>query len=871
MRIFADGELLGEASADQPRADLVDAAVGDGAHSFSFPVPPETLRAGEVVRLSAYDVATGLQIGGVREVEIPAAAPLPLLLHGNIDHVTNDGWVSGWCWYPADPSRHPELVVTANGVEAGRADAADMRVDLARAGIGDGSHGFTFALPWEILSRGGEISVAVRDAATGQQVGSDAVVRVGAQVETEDRVAALERHVAMLRGELETFLRERQERDENRAARDLFRTVAAFFAELAEASTPQLAGIGLRGALAAFADNHPPIVLAVPVHPVATVLIGGDAVPSAIYRCIAALHAAGTDAVADVVVVDDGGHGGEAALLPTVVRNLRYYRVPHGRALLAGYGEAIRDARGAVVVCMSAHVRPEPGCIIALARTFDDEPEAVVVGAQIARVDGTAEYVGDALSPDLRRHFEGRDEPADRPEWGYMRSVETVDSRLFAIRSGVGWAENYRTLDAAAIELCLAARARGGAVLYQPAARAVLSTDAAAQDAADVEDLEALRMRWQVTLPGPRDVGHALVVDTTLPTPDRDAGSVLVVAVMQILRRLGWRVTFCPADGSFDNAEAAAALERRGIGLARPPRYGSITAFLSAYGDQIGLLLACRHMHAAMLMERARELLPRARVVFMPIDLHYLREGREAALAGRAAPPLTREAELDLVRQADATLVHSDYEQKLLSEHTDPERVHLLRWVAHPVLDPAPFERRRGLCFVGGFQHAPNVDAVLWFVSEVMPLLREANPALTLHVIGADPPATVQDLASDNVVVHGWVEHLAEFLGATRLTVAPLRFGAGFKGKIATSMERGVPVVATALALEGTGLRDGDGVTLADTPQNMARAILQLHDEPGVWAGQSARALERCAALYAPEHARDAVSMLLSELNLPVG
>jgi glycosyltransferase involved in cell wall biosynthesis len=874
LQVLADGVVVGETVADQPRPDLATANVGDGAHSFSHAIPPHLQRPGESVQFAIRDIETGQQVGGDRLVEFPqATAPvITPVLQGNLDHVTNDGWVTGWCWYPIAPERHVELAIIANGAEVGRTLAAEIRPDLERAGIGDGSYGFSFALPWEVLSRTGEVTISVRDVQSQQQVGHDVTARIGGLLQFEDRIYSLERHVKMLRTELDAFTRQVQGHDEARAARELFRTVASFFAELADSPASGLAGAGLRGAVTAFGDAHPEIALAIPARPEATILIGGRATPTSMYRCIAALQAAGADTIADIVVMDDGSHGGAAALLPTVVRNLRYHRVPSRGSAFASYADAARDARGATVVCFSGDVVPEPRAVELLVQTFAEELDAQIIGCRIARPDGSAEYVGDAFDSALHRKHVGRDEAADAPDFSYLRPVDVVDGRAFAVRRDVAieWPSIYTTASYAAADMCIAARGAGRSVLYQPAARATLAADAIPQPLVDEADLERLRLRWQAAMPHPHAyVGHALVIDGQLPRPDHDAGSVLIVAFMAVLRKLGWHLTFCPADGAFDPASAA-ALERRGIALARPPRYGSITAFLNANADKIDLVIACRHMHAGMLVTRIRELAPRAKFVFIPIDLHFLREQREAALTRRKAPETTRAQELALVHGADATIVHSDYERDLLTREVAPEKVHLLRWVTETSPDATPFEQRAGICFVGSFLHGPNVDAVKSFVADVMPLLHAEAPDLVLHVIGSDPPPAVTALAGDSVVVHGWVVDLAAFYGGIRLSVAPLRFGAGFKGKIATSLAHGVPVVATPLALEGMGLKDGDGITAANTPAETAHAILSLYRNPAAWAAQSARALERCAALYAPAEARAVWTDLLRSLELPV-
>ena len=138
--------------------------------------------------------------------------------------------------------------------------------------------------------------------------------------------------------------------------------------------------------------------------------------------------------------------------------------------------------------------------------------------------------------------------------------------------------------------------------------------------------------------------------------------------------------------------------------------------------------------------------------------------------------------------------------------------------------------------FVGGFRHPPNVDAVQWFVNDVFPLIRSRLPAVRFHCIGSDVPAAIAALAREpGVEIHGYVADLAPYLDGARIAVAPLRFGAGVKGKINLSMAHGQPVVATACAIEGMHLHDGDNVLVADDAAGFADAVVRLYHDAALW------------------------------------
>jgi glycosyltransferase involved in cell wall biosynthesis len=147
-------------------------------------------------------------------------------------------------------------------------------------------------------------------------------------------------------------------------------------------------------------------------------------------------------------------------------------------------------------------------------------------------------------------------------------------------------------------------------------------------------------------------------------------------------------------------------------------------------------------------------------------------------------------------------------------------------------LDPAG---RRNVVFIGGYEHVPNVDAVLWFVHDVWPLIRAKGFAQRFLIVGSKVPPEIAALATDDIEVRGHVPDLAPLFETCRLSVAPLRYGGGIKGKIVTSLSHHVPVVATAAAAEGMELRHGENILVADTPDDFADQVIRLSRDDALW------------------------------------
>ncbi len=365
--------------------------------------------------------------------------------------------------------------------------------------------------------------------------------------------------------------------------------------------------------------------------------------------------------------------------------------------------------------------------------------------------------------------------------------------------------------------------------------------------------------------------GRILVVDHKTPTPDQDSGSASTFAYLQILSRSGFGVTFAP----FNLANAGRytqALSDLGIETLSAPEWTSINAVIETFGPRSDILLLYRAPVAIHLFDLARRAAPGAKILFHPVDLHFLRMQREAALTGDQAQAdsarAMRTTELDLIGRADATIVVSNHEICLLRKLLPDAVLHHIPILREAPSRPLEFgggwfsrqlrrhslgargrwlgrrhpssENRRDFLFIGGYEHSPNVDAVRWFVHEVWPRLQSKGFPGRFIIAGSKVPAEIAALACDQIDVRGYVEDLAPLFAACRLSVAPLRYGGGIKGKIVTSLSYGVPVVATSIAAEGMGLRHEEDILVADAPDVMADQILRLYEDADLWQRLSA-------------------------------
>jgi glycosyltransferase involved in cell wall biosynthesis len=314
-----------------------------------------------------------------------------------------------------------------------------------------------------------------------------------------------------------------------------------------------------------------------------------------------------------------------------------------------------------------------------------------------------------------------------------------------------------------------------------------------------------------------------------------------------------------------------ADLQRRGIEAIYHPAYSRMPAFLAARDDDFDVIFLHRFKVGEAHMAVLRRRYPRARIVFLNADMHHLRELREAEISADqsaiAKAQKTRDIELQVTETADVALVHSTYERDLLAEALPQAIVELFPLIHDPADHVTPLSEREGVCFVGGFRHPPNADGIRWFVETTWPLVLASVPDAKLYIVGSHMPADIRDLEGHGGVhAVGFVDDLERFLARRRLTIAPLRYGAGAKGKVAGSLAQGVPVVCTPIGAEGMQLSPGDNVLIGETAEELARHVVTLLTDDQTWHRMSKAGIAYARDVTSRAMARQRLRSILDRL-----
>jgi glycosyltransferase involved in cell wall biosynthesis len=226
------------------------------------------------------------------------------------------------------------------------------------------------------------------------------------------------------------------------------------------------------------------------------------------------------------------------------------------------------------------------------------------------------------------------------------------------------------------------------------------------------------------------------------------------------------------------------------------------------------------------------------RVIYDTVDLCHIRKRREAELLGEddAEWQKWQRIESEAAACADATVVVT-LEEKATLEALGIRNVFVIPTIHEVAIEGnRRYEESAGLLFIGNYNHPPNVDAVQWLCEQVMPLVWQRLPDVKVVLVGSNPTPAVHALKSERVRVTGYVRDVTMYFRSSRIFVAPLRFGAGMKGKIGQALQYALPVVTTPVGAEGLGLRDDVNAAIAVAePEVFAAAVVALYSDKNRW------------------------------------
>lgn len=563
----------------------------------------------------------------------------------------------------------------------------------------------------------------------------------------------------------------------------------------------------------------------------------------------------------EVIVVEDcSGDPDIGALME--VPGLVYHENSSNLGFLLSCNAAADLARGEFVCFLNNDTEVEDGWADALLKVFENFAECGLVGAKLLFPDGRLQEAGGIIWADGSGWNHGRGGDSNAPEFNYVREVDYCSGAAIMVRTEVfkelgRFDPRYAPAYYEDADLAFRLREHGLKAFYCPTAVVThhegmshgTSTSTGIK-AFQVRNQKVFRERWRHVLDRRhyhsgdcvfRAREHArhkqvvLVMDHTIPQPDRDAGSRAMLQTMVRLTHMGLAVKFWPNDHIYQS-KFLPMLEDAGIEVLTGERWdGNFEGFVRELGHELDFAVLSRPNFAGPYLTKLREY-SRARVVLFGHDIHHLRMLGQAEVTGdRAAHSAALEMkvlEQSLWRDVDSIIYPSREEADVVVDHVGPGKVHavpLYCFEEHELTLPEVEQGVVKILFVAGFGHPPNEDAAVWLVTEILPLIVREVPNAVLYLVGSNPTARVSALATNEIKVFPNVhadELRAHYLSAS-VAVAPLRFGGGVKLKVVEAMANGVPMVTTSIGVQGLPCIE-DCIGVADDAQSVATTVVAL-------------------------------------------
>ena len=624
-------------------------------------------------------------------------------------------------------------------------------------------------------------------------------------------------------------------------------------------------------------------------------------------RCLRSLMVnASSDLKMEVVVVNDCSSDATATCLDAIEglvlvnneRNLGFIRACNAGA---------RVSKGKYLYFLNNDTEILPDTVESLIDVLQSNPRAGAVGSKLVYPSGALQEAGGIIWQDASGWNYGRDTNPYDPQYNFMRSVDYCSGASLLVscetfESLGGFDTTFVPAYYEDTDLCFAIRHQLGLeVIYQPKSVVIhyegvssgISTTSGIKRYQAV-NAQKFEQKWHAALKayptntkGVEDAHRAarrfqgdytvLVTVSYLPLYDKESASRRLFQILKIFKRLNYHVIFLPDDMRVIEPYASELQRMQVEVLYTCDGFGKLPEDqLREHLPLIDVAWVCRpglmQRYLPVLKERPKtEDRSAIMIIYDTIDLHYLRMKRDLDL-GLTSPLSSEEQrpgtithwadmqrlELEMAAQADLTLTVTGVEQTVLQQQGIESvavipNIHLRYEGRQP-----RFDERSGLLFIGGYNHPPNVDAVEWLCREIMPRVWERLPEVTVTLLGSNPAAEVKALASDRVIVPGYVADVTPYFLQSRVFVAPLRYGAGMKGKIGQRLEYGLPLVSTAIGFEGMNLTSGESSLEANDTIEFANAVVKLYTDRSTWdhiAGESSRAI----ASYSPNAVKSAI------------
>ena len=616
-------------------------------------------------------------------------------------------------------------------------------------------------------------------------------------------------------------------------------------------------------------------------------------------RCLKAIALnLSNSTLVEIIVVNDCSSDRTKEILEAI-EPLTLINSNNNQGFIYSCNQGASIAKGKYLYFLNNDTEIQPNCIESLAEVLAAD-NVGAVGSKLVYPQGRLQEAGGIVWQDASGWNYGRQDNPHAPEYNYLRPVDYCSGASLMVKREVferldGFDRELAPAYYEDTDLCFAIRhCLGKTVMYQPKSEVIhyegISSGTSTISGTkkyQVVNAVKFKQKWQNVLEQANYIANAgtslvhlaakkysgektiLVIDSYMPSYDKESGSRRLLELLKIFKDLNYHVIFA-ADNGFKDEPYTSVLQNLQIEVLYTQQgYGKlITEQIENRLSLIDLAWICRpelnQKYTPLIRSRGE-----IKVVYDTIDLHYLRLKRAWELNPDPAKKVEwiemQAQELKMAHSADLTITVTPTEQALL-ESQGVGNVAVVPNVHTSCIDSVPgFDDRSGILFIGSYNHTPNIDAVIWLCQEIMPLVWQERPDVKVTLLGNNPTAEVLTLVSDRITVTGYIEDVTSYFLFHKLSVSPLRYGAGMKGKIGHSLEYKLPIVSTKIGTEGMNLVPEKHILEANTTAEFAKAILRVYNDKILWNHLS-RNSASAIANYSPDALKNKLRPTLASL-----
>ncbi|MBQ0751405.1 MAG: glycosyltransferase [Roseovarius sp.] len=581
------------------------------------------------------------------------------------------------------------------------------------------------------------------------------------------------------------------------------------------------------------------------------------------YLALCSLLVAPNQASFEVIVVDDGSTD-QTATLETFVSGITVLHNAEPQRFIRACNAGADLARGEYIVLLNNDVEVTSGWLDELLAAFERFDNVGLAGSKLLYPDGRLQDAGGIIWGTGNPWNYGNRQNPEEPRFCYARQADYLSGAAMmvpkSVWTAVGGLSSYlEPMYFEDTDFAFKVREAGYSTWFVPSS--VVYHYEGMTSGTDVSsgykryqevNRPKFKRRWieaysqfgregqNPDLEKDRGIkGRVLFIDYTTPRPDQDAGSYAALQEIRLVQSLGYKVSFLPTNLAH-LGKYTQDLQKLGVEMIYAPFFLSVQEYLSRHAAEFDAFYVTRFYVAQDVLGHLRSYAPEAKVLFNNADLHFLREIRAARAENDEnrlqSARRTRDEELAIINQVDVVLSYNELEHAVIEAYSEG-RATVVRtpWVVDIPDAVPPLSERAGMSFLGSFRHHPNVEGVQWFLREVMSQLATQQDGLTFSIYGSAMPKDIAALASRSVLPVGFVPQVADAYNPHRIFLAPLRSGAGIKGKVIDALAHGIPCVLSPVAAEGIGLRNGQECFIARTPAEWISAISRLNQDDALW------------------------------------